>query len=155
MQDASTPAVFRLPRSAYLVVLFLLFGAVPVAFTGGTFTFDEKGDAQGAPAVVGWQTLALLVPVIAAVFVRRTATFVDADGIRVRAAFGSRLLRWDAVRALSVSGRSVYAVLADGSVRLPCVGVQNLGALTRASGGRLPELADPRPRYAPQRRRRR
>jgi hypothetical protein len=40
-------------------------------------------------------------------------------------------------------------------VRLPCVHVNNLGDLSRASDGRLPEIADPKPKYAPSRRRRR
>jgi hypothetical protein len=49
----------------------------------------------------------------------------------------------------------VLLVLADGAVRLPCVRVADLGAVSRASGGHLPELRDPVPRFAPQRRRRR
>jgi hypothetical protein len=147
--------VFRLPLSAYLVVLFLFFGAIPLAFTASGFSFDDRSGEQGAPVVIGWQTLLLLVPVVAAVFIRRTATFVDDAGIRVRALLGSRRLAWDELRGLSVQGRSVYAVTFDGAVRLPCVHVTELGTVSRASGGRLPELADPKPKYAPQRRRRR
>jgi hypothetical protein len=49
----------------------------------------------------------------------------------------------------------VYAETIDGSWRLPCIHVNNLAELSRASGGRLPELDDPKPKYAPQRRRRR
>jgi Bacterial PH domain len=146
--------VFRLPAPAYLVVLFLFFGVMPVAFTASAFHFDAKGGEQGAPGVIGWPTLFLLVPVLAAVFIRRSATIVDAAGIRVRALFGSRQLSWDDLRGISVDGRSVYAVLPDGSLRLPCVRVADLGAVSRASGGRLPEIDDPKPKYAPQRRRR-
>jgi Bacterial PH domain len=146
---------FRLPLSAYLVVLFLIFGAIPLAFTGDGFSFDSRGGEQGAPGVVGWQTVILVVPVLAAIFIWRTATFVDAAGIRIRALFGSRRLMWDDVRGLSVQGRSVYAVLSDGSLRLPCVHLNELGAVSRASGGRLPEIGDPAPKFAPQRRRRR
>ncbi len=62
---------------------------------------------------------------------------------------------WDEVRGLALDGPRVYLVLHDGAVRLPCVRVADLGALSRASGGRLPELADPTPKFAPQRRRRR
>ncbi|MDT4911618.1 MAG: hypothetical protein QOC66_746 [Pseudonocardiales bacterium] len=157
MTSGSGPAerVFRVPASAYLAVLFVFFGSIPLAFTRSSFTFDAKGGEQGAPLVVGWHTLLLLVPVLAAVFIRRTATFVDADGIRVRAVLGSRRLPWDEVRGLAVSGRSIYAVLADGSVRLPCVRQADLGAVSRASGGRLPPIADPKPKYVPPRRRRR
>jgi hypothetical protein len=139
--------VFRLPVLSYVVVVFLLFGAIPVAFTAD--------GSYAAPARLGLQTLILLVPVIAAVFVARTATIVDADGITVRAAFGQRRIGWAQIRGLSVSGASVYAVLADGSLRLPCVRVANLAQAARASGGRLPELADPTPKFAPARRRRR
>jgi hypothetical protein len=46
-------------------------------------------------------------------------------------------------------------VLGDGAVRLPCVRVADLAAVSRASGGHLPEIADPVPKFAPQRRRRR
>ncbi|HZC69743.1 MAG TPA: PH domain-containing protein [Jatrophihabitans sp.] len=137
---------FRLPRSAYLIVLFLAFGCAPIAFTGHGI--------ESEPAVIGFQTLILLVPVIAAVFIARWATFVGSDGITVRAAFGTRLLRWAELDGLSVSGRSVYAVTRDGSWRLPCVHVNDLGALSRASAGRLPELPTPTPKRVPQRRRR-
>jgi hypothetical protein len=137
--------VFRLPALTYLVVLFLAFGCAPVAFT--------THGVEGESAVVGPQTLILLVPAVAAVFIARWATIVDATGITVRAAFGRRVLPWPAVRGLSVSGTAVYAVLADGAVRLPCVRVNNLAELSRASGGHLPAVADPTPKYAPQRRR--
>jgi PH (Pleckstrin Homology) domain-containing protein len=153
--SGSTERVFRLPASTYLVVLFLFFGTIPLAFTRSAFTFDARGGEQGAPLVVGWHTLFLLLPVAIALFIRRTATFVDGDGIRVRAVLGSRQLPWPEIRGLAVSGRSVYAVLADGSVRLPCVRQADLSAVARASAGRLPPIADPKPKFAPQRRRRR
>jgi hypothetical protein len=138
--------VFRLPALTYLVVLLLLFGTIPLAFT-------RTGNSE--EAVVGWQTLFLLIPVLAAVFIARAATIVDGSGVTLRAAFGRRRLAWDDIRGLSMTGNSVYAVLSDGSVRLPCVNVGDLGALSRASEGRLPEIADPTPKFAPQRRRRR
>jgi hypothetical protein len=137
-----------------LTVLFLVFGTVPLAFTAANFTFNDKGASQGAPVVIGWQLVLLVIPVIAAVFIRRTATFVDPDGIRVRAVFGAQHLAWDEIRGISVHGRNVYAVTRDGALRLPCVHVSELAALSHASGGRLPEMAAPRPKYAPQRRRR-
>jgi hypothetical protein len=93
--------------------------------------------------------------VIAAVFIARTATVVDADGIRVRLAFGSRAMRWDELRGLSITGRSVYAVGNDGSVRLPCVGVSDLAAVARVSAGRLPDIPEAQRKYAPSRRPRR
>jgi hypothetical protein len=137
------------------VVLFLLFGSMPLAFTSSGFSFNAKGGEQGAPLVVGWHTLLLVIPAVIALFIRRTATFVDSDGIRVRAVLGSRRLPWPEIRGVAVSGRSIYAVLADGSVRLPCVRQSDLGAVSRASEGRLPPIADAKPKFAPQRRRRR
>jgi hypothetical protein len=59
------------------------------------------------------------------------------------------------MRGLSITGRSVYAVLESGSVRLPCVRQGDLAAVARASGGRLPEIPEERPKFAPGRRRRR
>jgi hypothetical protein len=153
--SGTAPHAFRLPRSTYLVVLFLVFGTVPLAFTAAGFDHDNSGGLVGPPAVVGLQTLLLVIPVFAAAFIARTATFVDDTGIQVRAVFGSRRFGWDDVRGLSVDGRGVYAVTSDGSWRLPCVHVNDLAAVSRASGGRLPEIANPKPKYAPRRRRRR
>jgi hypothetical protein len=131
----------------YVVVLFLLFCVAPLAFTGH--------GVQGEPAVVGPQTLLLLIPVIGALVIARTATIVRTTGITVRLAFGSRVLPWDEVRGLSVAERSVYAVGRTGSVRLPCVRVADLAEVSKASGGHLPEVAPPTPKFAPSRRRRR
>ncbi len=155
--SGSGPAtrVFRLPASAFLIVLFLFFGAIPLAFTASNFSFDDKGSAAGAPGVVGWQTTILLIPVIAGFFIARTATFVDAGGVRIRALFGSRRFTWAHVRGLSLDGRNVYLATDDGAYRLPCVHVVNLAALSRASDGHLPELAEPTLKVPPQRRRRR
>jgi hypothetical protein len=156
VSSASGPArVFRLPRSAYLAVLFVLFGTIPLAFTAANFTFNAKGGAEGAPGVIGWQCVLLVIPVLVAVFIARTATIVDERGIRIRVLFGSRMLPWSLLRGLSVDGRNVYAVAEDGAWRLPCVHVGDLAEVARASGGRLPQVAEPKKKYAPQRRRRR
>jgi PH (Pleckstrin Homology) domain-containing protein len=127
--------VFRLPRPAYLAVLFL---------------------ALAVTALVQHPVLlvAYLIPLLAIGFIARTATIVDADGITVRALFGSRQMRWDAVRGISVTGRNVYAVTDQGAVRLPCVRIRDLATVAAVSGGRLPELPQARPKYAPARRRR-
>lgn len=137
---------FRLPRLTYLVVVFLLVCTLPLAIAGDLDQLSEP--------VAGPRLLLLLIPVLAAGYIARTRTSVDPGGLRVRALFGSRHLPWDDVLGLSVSGRSVYAVCADGSVRLPCVTANDLGALARASGDRLPPIADPVRKYAPQRSRR-
>ena len=149
--SATAPApaaerIFRLPRSAYLIVLFLFFGAAPLAFT-------DNGIYQ-AHATLGPQTLVLLIPIAAAVYIARTRTTVGDTGITVRALFGTRRLPWPQVRGLTVQQRSVYAVRADGAVRLPCVRVADLAAVAKASGGRLPELVEQVPKFAPAKRRR-
>jgi hypothetical protein len=138
---------FRLPKSAYLSVLFLIFCVVPLAFAGN--------GGEGAQPVYGPRMLLLLIPIVAIVFIARTATIVTTDGIRVRAAFGSRRLAWDELRGLSLEERSVYGVLPDGAVRLPCVRIGDLAAIAKISGGRLPDVPEPTPKYAPSRRSRR
>jgi hypothetical protein len=146
-QSADAAQTFRLPALTYLAVLFLFFCVAPLAFTA---TGDE-----GAAVVLGPRLLLLLIPTFAAAFIARTSTTVGANGIVVRAIFGRRVLPWDGVRGLSINDRSVYAVLDDAAVRLPCVRVADLASVSRASGGRLPEVADPTPKFAPSRRRRR
>jgi hypothetical protein len=95
------------------------------------------------------------LPVAGAAFVARTATIVDDTAITVRGLFGRRRLSWADVRGLSVTGRSVYAVAGDAAVRLPCVRVSDLAAVSRASGGHVPPLPEATPKYAPSRHSRR
>jgi hypothetical protein len=140
--------VFRLPRTTYLVLLFVASGAWPIALYGG-----QAGGYSSQAALTPLIVLFLL-PVVVAIFIARTSTVVDADGLTVRAVFGTRRLGWDGIRGLSVTGRSVYAVLDDGSVRLPCVSVNNLALVAHASGGRLPQIAAPKAKQPPTRRRR-
>jgi hypothetical protein len=139
--------VFRLPRSAYLAVLFLLFGVAPLAFA--------RGGDEGSEAVLGPRVALLLIPVVVGLFIARTATVVSTGGIEVRALLGRRRLSWEQVLALSVRGTRIYAVLQEGAVRLPCVRVSDLHTVAELSDGRLPAVARPVPKYAPARRRRR
>jgi Bacterial PH domain len=143
----SDPRTFRLPAPAYLVVLFLLFGTAPLAFTGD--------GSYGAQAALGPRVLLLLIPVLAAVFIARTRTVVDEKGVSIRAVLGTRHMAWSEIRGLSVTDRTVYLVCHDGAVRLPCVRISDLAAVSKASGGRLPEVPEPTPKYAPSRQRRR
>lgn len=145
--DPARTLVFRLPRSAYLAVLFLLFSTAPLALV------EHPGDVA-SPATITWRLSLLLIPLLAAAFIARTATFVSVSGFRVRAAFGARALGWADVLGLSINGRAVYAVLDDGAVRLPCVRVSDLATIAKISEGRLPEIAAPVRKYAPSRRRR-
>ena len=64
-------------------IVFLFFGAFPLAFAASGED-ESHVAARGAPRC--WSC----VPVIAAVFVARTATVVDAAGITRAPAFGSR-----------------------------------------------------------------
>jgi hypothetical protein len=146
----ATPSVartFRLPALAYLVVLFLVFGTAPLAFAGD--------GSEGARSALGPRALLILIPILAAVFIARTRTVIDETGVSVRALLGTRHLTWAQIRGLSVTERSVYLVCHDGSVRLPCVRISDLAAVSKASGGRLPEVAEATPKYAPARQRRR
>jgi len=149
--SAPTPSsearTFRLPALAYLAVLFLVFGTAPLAFAGN--------GSDGARSALGPRALLILVPVLAAVFIARTRTVVDANGVSVRALFGTRYLPWSEIRGLSVDVRTVYLVCQDGSVRLPCVRTSDLAAVSKASGARLPEVAEATAKFAPSRRRRR
>ena len=145
MTAAAKSITIRLPRSAYLAVLFLLFCTAPLAFTA-------NGGHPGGAVGWTWRTGLLVIPVLAAVFIARTATTASPDGLRVRAAFGSRMLAWDEVRGLSVTGRAVYAVLDDGSVRLPCVRTADLAAIAAVSDGRLPDIPPAVRKFAPSKR---
>ncbi len=137
--------VFRLPWLAYLAVLFVTFCTVPIALVGTDNTNDPG---------LSWRVLLLVVPVLVAVYIARTRTRVDADGIEIRALFGTRRFGWDQLRGLAVD-RSVYVVSRDGdTVRLPCVRPGDLHLIAAASGGRLPEVDAPTPKFAPARRRR-
>jgi hypothetical protein len=127
--------VFRVPRSAYLAVLIL---------------------ALCVTAVVQHPLAALvyLVPIGAAVFIARTATIVDDNGITVRALLGRTSLPWTDIRGLSVTGRNVYVVTDDAALRLPCVRISDLAAISAASGSHLPQLPPAKAKYAPSRRNR-
>jgi hypothetical protein len=153
---ASAAQTFRLPRSAYLIVLFLVFCTVPLAFgdnsVHGAADSADDGGSGISGVEFGPRALLLLIPIAAAFYIARTSTTVSASGIKVRALLGSRMLPWDELRGLSVNKRSVYAVCVDGSVRLPCVRVANLAEVSKASAGRLPEVAAPKLKFAPSRR---
>ena len=129
MPSPSATIVLRLPRTAYLSVVLLLLGTVPLAFGGDDYrSIEGCRERHRARSRVHRQLAGvfLLIPVAVAFVIARTATIVDADGIRVRALLGTRQMRWDRIRGLSVNGRSVYAVLADGAVRLPCTRLAHL-----------------------------
>jgi Bacterial PH domain len=113
--------VFRVPGIAVLAALLLALGATPFAF--------------GAPGLY----VVYLLPAGLAVWVLRTRTVADADGLAVRRVFSGRRLPWSALKGLRLTRQArVRAVLTDGTeVALPAVRTRHLPALALISGGRL------------------
>ena len=120
-------AMFRLPGSAYIAVLF--FGL-------------------GITAFVRHPVLILLYafPVLAAVFIARRSTVVDRESVTVRALFGTRVIRWADVTGLLVDRRDGISVaLRDNTaVRLPYVRLRHLPVLSEITDGTVPDIP-PRP----------
>jgi hypothetical protein len=113
--------IFRVPSVAVLAALLLAAGATPFAF--------------GAPGLYA----IYLVPIGFIVWVLRTRTTADADGLTVRRVFGSRHMPWSTLKGLRLTKKSgVRAVLEDDTeVALPSVRTRHLSALALISGGRL------------------
>ena len=116
--------VFRVPAIAVLAALLLALCATPFAV--------------GAP---GFYTV-YLIPVAIIVWVLRTRTTADAEGLAVRRVFTRRTMPWSSLKGLRMTKRSgVRAVLRnDTEVTLPSVRIRHLSVLALMSGGRL---ADP------------
>jgi len=119
--------VFRTPAVAVLAALLLALCATPFAV--------------GAPGFF----LIYLVPLGIVVWVLRTRTTADADGLTVRRLFTSRRFPWASLKGLRLTKRAgVRAVPAEGrEIPLPAVRTRHLSALSLISGGRLDDpLAD-------------
>ncbi len=116
--------VFRVPAIAVLAALLLALCATPFAV--------------GAPGLFA----VYLVPIAIVVWVLRTRTTADTEGLDVRHVFGHRSLPWSSLKGLRLTKRSgVRAVLRDDTeVTLPSVRIRHLSVLALMSGGRL---ADP------------
>lgn len=123
MSDLQVPSrlIFRVPATAVLAALLLAVAAIPFAF--------------GAP---GFYAI-FLVPLAAIVWVLRTRTMADADGLTVRRVLTRRALPWSSLKGLRLTKRAeVRAVLTDDTeVALPAVRTRHLPALALISGGRL------------------
>jgi hypothetical protein len=121
---ATRRTVLKHPALAYLIV----------AFT-----------ALCCTAVVHSKLLALiyLMPLAAALYVARTATVVDDQGLHARALLGSRTVGWHELTGLRLDrAGAVYAVdSSGGQLRLPCVRSTRLDALIAAGDGRIPDPA--------------
>jgi hypothetical protein len=116
--------VFRVPAIAVLAALLLALCATPFAV--------------GAPGLFA----IYLVPIAIIVWVLRTRTTADTDGLDVRRVFGHRSMPWSSLKGLRLTKRSgVRAVLKDDTeITLPSVRIRHLSVLSLMSGGRL---ADP------------
>ncbi|GAA2779137.1 PH domain-containing protein [Saccharopolyspora taberi] len=124
---ASQPSAltFRITPVALLAAVTLVAGATPVAWSAGP-----------------WALSIYLVPLAIAVWVLRTRTTVNAEGVTARRVLGSTRFGWDELASLRLDQkRWLRAVLSSGKeVELPAVRVRDLPRLAALSGGRL---ADP------------
>lgn len=104
-----------------LVVIFLLICVTPAAFQ--------------------WLPLMALyaLPLGVVLWIWRSGTDVDSDGITVRAIAGRRRVGWNDIAGLSPTERGdLCAVLADGRLlRLPQARLRHLKVIATASGGRI------------------
>jgi hypothetical protein len=118
----TTPTLrLRRPAAIAVAAMVALIGATPLLAYGWYY----------APV--------LLVPFAVGLWAWRSGTDVDAGGLRIRAAVGSRRVPWTEIAELAptADGR-VAARLGSGAVlRLPAVTPQDLPQLVRASGQEL------------------
>jgi hypothetical protein len=127
MSEQYERVVFRVPAVGILAALLLGACATPVAVT----------------LRYGW--LVYLVPLAIIVFVMRTRTTADGDGMVARTFFGRTVVPWDSLRSLRVREKSwVRAVLDDGrEVLLPAVRTGSVPLLSQVSGGLVPDPSAP------------
>ena len=117
--------IFRLPRSAYVAVLFFSLGLV---------TLMQR------PALVSL----FLVPILMVLVIARRSTVVDDRQIVVRTGFASAAIRipWADVCGFITDKYSRLAVVRTdgGIVKMPYVRVRSLDILAKASGGVVPVI---------------
>lgn len=116
------PATFRAVPTVALVALgFLAMCLSPIAFQGGVWF------------------LLFLIPLAAAVWVVRSRTRVDVEGLHVRGVVGTRSLAWSEVTTLRLVERGwVHAIPREGAdLELRGVRIRDLGRVGEASGGRV------------------
>jgi hypothetical protein len=127
MSDQYERVVFRVPAVGTLAALLLAACATPIAVT----------------LRYGW--LVYLVPLAIIIFVMRTRTIADGQGMVARTVFGRTVIPWDALRSLRVQEKSwVKAVLeGDREVTLPAVRTGSIPLLSQVSGGVVPDPSAP------------
>ncbi|MGH8883014.1 MAG: PH domain-containing protein [Stackebrandtia sp.] len=128
MSDLQVPSrlIFRVPATAVLAALLLAVGAIPFAFNAPGFY------------------VIFIVPIGIIVWILRTRTTADADGLTVRRVLTKRALPWSSLKGLRLTKRAeIRAVLNDDTeVALPAVRTRHLSALALISGGRLDDPLD-------------
>lgn len=119
----SRKPVLRVRKSGALIVAALIAFVGTVPFAGARW--------QLAPI--------LLIPLAVLAWAWRAGTDVDAEGLRVRALFGTTDVPWSRVAELAPDGRNqVSALLTDGKViQLTGVTKARLPAVIAASGQEL------------------
>ncbi|MFJ7218384.1 PH domain-containing protein [Amycolatopsis sp. NPDC098790] len=124
-QDEGRKAVFRIPRTSFMAIALLTICVTPVAL----------GD-------IPYLQWLYIFPIALAVFVVRTRTVANREGLAIRTMFGHRDLPWSALKGLAITKKSrVLAVLKDDTkVALPTVRTRHLPVLSLVSEGLV---ADP------------
>jgi hypothetical protein len=127
MSDQYERVVFRVPAVGTLAALLLAACATPIAVT----------------LRYGW--LVYLVPLAIIVFVMRTRTTADGQGMVARTVFGRTVIPWDALRSLRVQEKSWVKAVLDGDreVTLPAVRTGSIPLLSQVSGGVVPDPSAP------------
>ncbi|MGV9293389.1 PH domain-containing protein [Amycolatopsis sp. NPDC003676] len=120
--DDGRKAVFRIPTTAYLAIGLLTVCVTPIAL-------GEIG---------GFQWL-YVFPLALLVFVARTRTVANREGLQVRTVFGQRDLPWSSLKGLAITNKArVRAVLGDDTqVALPTVRTRHLPVLALVSEGKI------------------
>lgn len=124
------PAVIRIPGTAYVAVAVMLMILSLPALTW--------------PAYCGWL---VLIPVLLCWWIARVRTTATPEELRVRTAAGSATHPWSQVKGVFFPKPRLFGIswaraeLADGTrVALPAVTWQQIPELSRASGGRFPDV---------------
>ena len=122
----SSPARFRMSRTALLPVAFLTFCMLPLA------------------SVSVWTLLVLLVPAAIAAWVVRVGVDIADEGLTVRSTFGQLQVPWSRLAGIRVAPRGeLWLVTTAGTeVRLPVLRTRDLPRLAALSGGRI-EVPEP------------
>jgi hypothetical protein len=119
--SVSSPARFRMSRTALVPVVLLLLCVVPLAFASP------------------WTLVLLLVPVAVAAWVLRVGVDIADDGVTVRSLAGQRRVPWSELAGIRVAPRGELWLVTTGGteVRMPVMRARDLPRRAALSGGRI------------------